>query len=146
MTENTGRSDGLLPQLAAMPDLPQKCPRCDTELPAEWDVRRRGRRRVWCSNKCRRAAHTERLAAERAGMAVQVVEVPRGLPVLPRIVAVPRELTSAELAYQMLDDPEALETVLRWLTARAAAKKLDKRVRAECLRLAHVLLPNSSRY
>lgn len=42
-----------------------------------------GRRRVWCSPKCRRAAHVERLAAERAGQAVTVVEVPRGVPAPP---------------------------------------------------------------
>jgi len=73
-------------------------------------------------------------------MAVRVVETSAA-------AAVPsRELTSAELVHQMLDDSGALEMLLEALTTRAKAKKLDRKVRAECLELARVLLPNASRY
>jgi len=68
-------------------------------------------------------------------MAVRVVET-----------SSPRELTSAELVHQMLADSGALEMLLEALTTRAKAKKLDRKVRGECLELARVLLPNASRY
>ena len=82
-------------------------------------------------------------------MAIRVVEVPRSFVEGPRtssLPALPRDLTSAELALQALDDPDALEMLLEALTARAKAKKLDRKLRAQCLELARVLLPHASRY
>lgn len=108
---------------------------------------------MWCSDACRRAAHTERLAAARAGLAVRIVEVPRASAAARHHTAAarppavpPRELTPAELVRQTLDDPGALQLLLDALTTRAKAKKLDRKLRAECLELARVLLPNASRY
>lgn len=125
---------------------PAHCPRCGDSLPPVFEPSR-GRRRVWCSDGCRRAAHNERQAAQRAGLAVKVVEVPRATPTVQVPVIVPRDLTSNELAVQALDNPQALRFLLQQLTEQASKKKLDKSVRTEALALARVLLPgDASRY
>ena len=121
------------------------CPRCGEALPPD-DRPRRGRRRLWCSDACRRAAHAERRAAERAGTAVRVVEVPRASPAVRAPVLVPRELTPEELVGQVLADPHTVRRLLWSLTAQARDKKLDRKVREDCHELARVLLPNASRY
>jgi hypothetical protein len=95
-----------------------ECPRCGSLLPPE-DGSKRGRRRIWCSQNCRRAAHAERAAAEFGTQPVRVVEVPRAAPVSIKTVFMPREPTSAEAADQALSDNDALRQVLRGLTARA---------------------------
>jgi hypothetical protein len=97
------------------------CPRCGALLPPA-DGPQRGRRRVRCSQDCRRAAHAERAAAELGREPVRVVEVPRAAPVSIKPVFAPRELTSAEAADRVLSDNEALRAVLRGLTARAHAE------------------------
>jgi hypothetical protein len=121
------------------------CPRCGAALPPPSEPRR-GRRRVWCSDACRRAAHIERVGAERAGTAVRVVEIPRISPAVRVPMLVPRDLTRDELVHQMLGDSLAVQILLKVLTAQAREKKLDRKVREECYELARVLLPNASRY
>lgn len=61
--------------LAARTNTERVCPRCGTTI----DMPRKGpgRRRRWCTPRCRKLASAERLAARNAGAAVQVVEVPR---------------------------------------------------------------------
>lgn len=122
-----------------------QCPRCGTALPPV-EGPRRGRRRVWCSDTCRRDAHVERVAAQRAGTAVRVVEIPRVTPAVRVPMVVPRELNSEELVYRMLGDSFALRVLVGTLTRQARDKKLDRKVRDECYELARVLLPNASRY
>ena len=122
-----------------------RCPRCGNPLsPVEGP--RRGPRRIWCSDTCRRTAHTDRAAAARAGAAVQVVEVPRRSPAVWQPVIVPRPLTSAEAADRVLTDPDACTWVLHALTTQARGKKLDRRVLDAARELARVLLPHQSRY
>jgi hypothetical protein len=99
----------------------QECPRCGSLLPPV-DGPRRGRRRVWCSHYCRRAAHAERAAAELGRQPVRVVEVPRIAPVYIKPVSAPRDVTSTEAAERVLGDAHALMQVLRGLTARAHAE------------------------
>lgn len=93
------------------------CPRCGVDLPPEVGPRR-GRRRVWCSQNCRRAAHAERASAEHGSQPVRVVEVPRSTPVLMKPVIVPRPMTSHEAAQRVLTDTDALRQVLRALAGR----------------------------
>lgn len=81
-----------------------------------------------------------------AGMPVRVVEVPRVSPAVQIPVIVPRELSTAELATAVLADRHALQLVLGGLTHQARNRTLDRAVRADCLELARVLLPNASRY
>jgi hypothetical protein len=124
------------------------CPRCGLPIDAPFpdDEPRRGRRRIWCSTACRRAAHAERAAAERAGTAVRVIEVPRYSPAVVRPVIVPRPPTTEDIEIHVLNDPDHCAWVLAQITARARRKELDKRVLRAGRELAHVLLPNATRY
>lgn len=121
------------------------CPRCGSLLPP-LDAPRPGRRRVWCSDACRRAAHLERSAATMAGTPVRVVEVPRASPAVRIPVIVPRDLRTSELVSAVLADRLALQLVLDELTRQARKGTLDRTVRADAQALARVLLPNASRY
>ena len=107
------------------------CPRCQQALLPD-DRPRQGRRRLWCSDACRRAAHAERRAAERAGMAVRVVEVPRASPAVRVPVLVARELTPEELVGQVLADPNTVRRLVWSLTARPGTRSWT----ARCVRTA----------
>lgn len=121
------------------------CPRCGSLLPSV-TAPRPGRRRVWCSDSCRRAAHLERAGAALAGTAVRVVEVPRARPEKRTPPAASRRLSTQELADAVLGDRQALQLVLAGLTRQARTRTLDRAVRADAHELARVLLPNASRY
>lgn len=114
------------------------CPRCGAPLPPEAGPRR-GRRRVWCSQNCRRAAHAERASAEQGSQPVRVVEVPRCAPVLIKPLIVPRPMTSAEAAQRVLTDTEALGQVLRALTARVRNGELPGDLAANAHELARAI-------
>ncbi len=124
------------------------CPRCGLPVggPLPGDGPRRGRRRIWCSTACRRAAHAERVAAERTGVAVRVVEVPRCSPAVLQPVFVARPPTADDIEKHLLNDPGSCARLITELTARARRKELDKRVLQAARELARVLLPNASRY
>ena len=96
---------------------------CRLTAPLPGDKPRRGRRRIWCSTACRRAAHAERAAAERAGTAVRVIEVPRYSPAVVRPVIVPRPPTIEDLEMHVLNDPDHCAWVLTQITARARKKR-----------------------
>jgi hypothetical protein len=130
------------------------CPRCGASLPPDFGPRR-GRRRIWCSDRCRRDAYAERAAAARTEQPIRVVEVPRAaLPIIrPQVytrlvhdttpVADP---TPAQAAECVLASPIALDHVLQSLTSQARKKTLDRNVRHAALELAKVLLPGQRRY
>lgn len=123
------------------------CPRCGSPIDAPLsDEPRRGRRKIWCSTACRRAAHAERAVAERAGIAVRVVEVPRHSPAVIKPVFVPRPPTVADIEKHVLNDPQNCAWLLAEITARARRKELDSRVLQAARELARVLLPKASRY
>ena len=129
------------------------CPRCGASLPPEHGPRR-GRRRIWCSDRCRRDAYTERAAAARTEQPIRIVEVPRAaLPIIrplvyTRLVHDPTpaaDPTPAEAAERVLTSPPALAYVLRSLTSQARKKTLDINVRQAALELAKILLPGQRR-
>jgi len=122
---------------------PGSCPRCGATV---WrsTVPTRGRRPIWCSADCRRAAHAERVAAHRTGAAVMVVEVPRAIVRVPQApVVATRPLTSEEAAARVLSDSVALAEVLRSLTLQARQKKLDRAVFDAARDLARTMLPKA---
>jgi hypothetical protein len=130
------------------------CPRCGASLPPEHGPRR-GRRRIWCSDRCRRDAYTERAAAARTEQPIRIVEVPRAaLPIIrpqlyTRLVytpSPPADPTPAQAAQCVLASPTALEYVLQSLTSQARKKTLDRNVRHAALELAKVLMPGQRRY
>lgn len=121
------------------------CPRCGDSLPPDFGPRR-GRRRIWCSDRCRRDAHAERAAAARIDQPIRVVEVPRAAPPLIKPVVMARDPTPAEAAACVLASPVALGYVLDSLTKQAREKTLDKKVLGAALGFARTLLPGQSRY
>lgn len=129
-------------------DTGPSCPRCGLPIdaPLTGDRPRRGRRRIWCSAACRRAAHAERAAAERAGTAVRVIEVPRYSPAVIRPVLIPRPPTHEDIEIHVLNEPDHCAWVLAQITVRARKKELDSRVLQAARELARVLLPKASRY
>ncbi|MBE5408366.1 hypothetical protein [Mycobacteroides abscessus] len=114
------------------------CPRCGAALPPEAGPRR-GRRRVWCSQNCRRAAHAARANAEQGSQLIRVVEVPRSTPVLIKPLIVPRPMTSGEAAQRVLTDTDALSQVLRVLAARVRNGELPAGLAADARELARAI-------
>jgi len=88
------------------------CPRCGR--PVEWAGR--GRRPLWCSQVCRRAAYEERRAARSGAIAVRVVEREK---VTERVRIQLREPTLAECVERVLASPRACREVVNGLTAQA---------------------------
>lgn len=124
---------------------PGTCPRCGANV---WrnTLPTRGRRQIWCSTDCRRAAHAERVAAQRAGAAIRVVEVPRAVIRVPQPPAIAtRPLTSEEAAARALSDPAALTEILRSLTLQARKKNLDRTIYGAARELARAVLPTEAR-
>lgn len=127
-----------------MPDRPL-CPRCRAELPAPAG---RGRRRLWCSQVCRRAAYEERRAARSGAIGLRVeriverVEKPvRQVEYRDRIVAVtapPPDPTQA--AAIVLTSPRACRVVLDSLTDAVALGSLHRGEHDATVRAAARLL------
>lgn len=96
--------------------------------------RNRGRRPIWCSSRCRRLASAERVAAQNAGAAVRIVEVPRAhrpdadarLPA-PSMDVLARLFLSSEFQCRQL---------LESLVIRYTADNLGDELRAAVDRLA----------
>lgn len=100
------------------------CPRCGIEVPRS--ASGRGRPRVWCSQRCRRAAYEERRAAANGAIASEVV-VRRTEPSWDETVA------------RVLASPVACRKVVRELSRRLRDRELGQPqwegVVAEMLRL-----------
>ena len=124
---------------------PSVCPRCHGQLPAAVG---RGRRRLWCSQKCRRAAYEERRAARcgaiglRVERVVQQVEKPvRYVEYRDRIVEVtPPPPDPAQAAAIVLTSPRACRVVLDNLTDAATLGTLHRGEHAATVRAAARLL------
>ena len=124
---------------------PSVCPRCHGQLPAAVG---RGRRRLWCSQKCRRAAYEERRAARsgaiglRVERVVQQVEKPvRYVEYRDRIVEVtPPPPDPAQAAAIVLTSPRACRVVLDSLTDAATLGTLHRGEHHATVRAAARLL------
>src|SRR5271167_3514841 len=121
------------------------CPRCHGQLPTAVG---RGRRRLWCSQKCRRAVYEERRAARsgaiglRVERVVQQVEKPvRYVEYRDRIVEVtPPPLNPAQAAAIVLTSPRACRVVLDSLTDAATLGTLHRGEHHATVRAAARLL------
>ena len=121
------------------------CPRCRTELPAPAG---RGRRRLWCSQKCRRAAYEERRAARSGAIGLRVERVVERVekPVwcveyrdrVVEVIPPPPETTQA--AAIVLTSPRACRVVLDSLTDAATLGTLHRGEHAATVRAAARLL------
>jgi hypothetical protein len=108
---------------------PTRCVRCDVVMLDEDAAPRRGRRRLYCSDTCRRDASAARTAAERYGAPIRVVEVPKFVasPEHPAETSGPNgPVAPMDAANISLDDAEALCELLAHVTKQARLKKLDR--------------------
>lgn len=88
----------------------QTCPRCGVRITSS--ANGRGRPRVWCSQRCRRAAYEERRAAAAGAIAKEVVV---------RHVEPPWD----ETIERVLKSPKACRRVLQALTEKLTAGELS---------------------
>lgn len=119
----TGTPDSTADTAGAGGDEVRRCPRpgCEAALPYGAD-----RRRIWCSDACRRAAGEERRAAAAGAIAVKVVERER---VVERRVEVPVDVEVDhdldECVRRALASPGACRRILQALTRQARDGGLD---------------------
>jgi hypothetical protein len=124
---------------------PSRCVRCDAAMLDEDVTPRRGRRRLYCSDICRRDASAARTAAERYGAPIRVIEVPR--------VAASQERSAVNLGpdgpvvpmdtvNRVLADSEALRTLLARLAEQARLKKLDRATLTAARELSNAVHPH----
>ncbi|MCW4355231.1 hypothetical protein ONR57_18155 [Hoyosella sp. YIM 151337] len=120
------------------PDTSPACPRCGASVVQPFGP---GRRRVWCSDSCRRRASDERAAAARSGSAVRVIERDR-----ETVREVVRPMTTREAKSWLLDDPEALSelfSAVQWHQARGKlAPGVEGAIRPHIYALAATLFGN----
>lgn len=127
---------------------PGICPWCQTPVPAHSG---RGRPRVWCSDQCRRDAHSARKAARAGAVGMQVIrqtrtiEKPVPVPVVeyrePTPTATPaRYLDDHDIAMHVLRNPDLLAKILDSFSAglgpRLTARQLTGPLHKAALRLA----------
>lgn len=109
------------------------CPRCGNEVPRSTSGR--GRPRVWCSHRCRRAAYEERRAAANGAIAIEVVARHTEPPwdeTIARVLASPvacrkvvREL-SRRLRDRELGQPQWEGVLAEILSLEEAARPVDR--------------------
>jgi hypothetical protein len=126
-----------------------RCIRCDALMLDADDAPRRGRRRLYCSDTCRRDASAARTAAERHGSPIRVVEVPRAGSCVEQTVEkivpqAPAAVTPLDAADITLHNDEALQALLARLTAQARLKKLDRATLTAARELAKAVHPHRS--
>jgi hypothetical protein len=108
---------------------PTRCVRCDAVMLDEDVAPRRGRRRLYCSDTCRRDASAARTAAERFGAPIRVVEVPKASAPQKKSGEISernRPAPPMDAANTFLDDAEALCELLAGLADQARLRKLDR--------------------
>lgn len=108
-----------------------KCPRCGAEVKRKPG---RGRPAIWCSQACRRAASSERLAASEHAEPVQVVEVIREREVLVNReveVIVEQPVSLDQAVQRVLTSPVATRKVLDGLSEQIAAGQLPHHAKAQ---------------
>ena len=124
-----------------------RCVRCDAVMLDADDAPRRGRRRLYCSDTCRRDASSARKAAERYGAPIRVVEVPRPGSCVERnedeaVPQTPSAVTPLDAADITLRDDEALRALLARVTEQARLKKLDRATLCAVRELAKAVHPH----
>lgn len=119
---------------------PTRCVRCDAVMLDEEVSPRRGRRRRYCSDTCRRDASAARIAAERFGAPIRVIEVPKAAA-STEVVDRDRPVAPMDAVNNILDDPEALRGLLARVAQQARLKKLDRATLTAARDLSNALHP-----
>jgi hypothetical protein len=125
---------------------PTRCVRCDAVMLDAQNAPRRGRRRLYCSDTCRRDASAARTAAERHGSPIRVVEVPKTVASLEQTAESAVSETSApvmplDAVDITLENDEALHALLARVTEQARLKKLDRATLTAARELAKAVHP-----
>jgi hypothetical protein len=109
---------------------PTRCVRCEAVMLDLDDGPRRGRRRLYCSDTCRRDASAARTAAERYGSPMRVVEVQKPVassePTVESAESEPAPVEPLHAVDILLQNDEALHALLARVTEQARLKKLDR--------------------
>lgn len=124
---------------------PTRCIRCDAAMLDEDAAPRRGRRRLYCSDTCRRDASAARNAAQRYGAPIRVIEVPKAAASQGRSAETlePRQaVASMDAANRVLDDGEALRELLTRVAEQARLKKLDRATLTAARELSNAVHPH----
>lgn len=126
---------------------PTRCVRCDAAMLDEDAYPRRGRRRLYCSDTCRRDASAARTAAQRHGAPIRVVEV-------PKVIASQEQSAQTggrnEPAAQVdavgtaLGDAGVLCELLTRVAEQARLKKLDRATLTAARDLSNAVHPHRS--
>ena len=137
--------DGVLQNTSARGAYdPTRCVRCDAVMLDEEVSPRRGRRGLYCSDTCRRDASAARMAAERYGEPIRVVEVPKVAAPQKRSEGTPgvcRADTPMAAASDVWGDGERLRGALAHVAAQARLKKLDRATLAAARDLSNAVHP-----
>ncbi len=121
----------------------KKCARCGVEMPASVWPPTPGRPRIWCSQRCRRAAYEERRAARNGAVAVRLEVVEKRVEKIIERVRVETKTTRptpVEAVQIVLTSPRACRTVLESLAADATAGRLNAGAHSPTIRAAVELL------
>ncbi|QEM47893.1 hypothetical protein [Mycolicibacterium grossiae] len=124
---------------------PTRCIRCDVAMLDEDAAPRRGRRRLYCSDTCRRDASAARNAAQRYGAPIRVIEVPKAADSQQREAetAEPSQAVAPmDAANKVLDDGEALRELLARVAEQARLKKLDRATLTAARELSNAVHPH----
>lgn len=124
---------------------PTRCIRCDAAMLDEDAAPRRGRRRLYCSDTCRRDASAARNAAQRYGAPIRVIEVPRAAASQKRSAETPeprQAVAPMDAANRVLDDGEALRELLTRVAEQARLKKLDRATLTAARDLSNAVHPH----
>lgn len=124
---------------------PTRCIRCDAAMLDEDAAPRRGRRRLYCSDTCRRDASAARNAAQRYGAPIRVIEVPKDVASQQESAETSRTNRAdapRDAANSVLDDGKALHAVLARVAQQARLKKLDRATLSAARELSNAVHPH----
>ncbi|MCH9733358.1 MAG: hypothetical protein K0U78_02225 [Actinomycetia bacterium] len=127
---------------------PTRCIRCDAVMLDADAAPQRGRRRIYCSDTCRRDASAARTAAQRYGSPIRVVEVPKAVASLQQTETDECAVSNTLEAVTPLDavdialrSEEALHVLLARVAEQARLKKLDRSTLTVARELGRAVLP-----
>lgn len=126
---------------------PTRCVRCDAVMLDEDAAPRRGRRRLYCSDTCRRDASSARTAAQRYGAPIRVVEVPKVIASQEQSEPTGRRnepVVQVDAVGTALGDAGVLCELLTRVAEQARLKKLDRATLTAARDLSNAVHPHRS--
>lgn len=124
---------------------PTRCVRCDAAMLDEDAAPRRGRRRLYCSDTCRRDASAARNAAQRYGAPIRVIEVPKAAVAQKQSAETPKPDQPGvpmDAVNSVLGDGKALRGLLTRVAEQARLKKLDRATLTAARELSNAVHPH----